>query len=179
VAASQTAGGTLIASFARVMSTSSVASSKRPSLRPAAAGSWIALVAATTLGDAAGAVRAEVRANGLSAGQVYRLVVQSFERGTAQGPGRDARPIGSVQRAVTADELRHGVHVSLLEMRTPAAGDGAESKPVVMAWVEAGGADLEWDGRMARPRAGSVYGVAKRAPKSDTVQISLNRTCVA
>jgi hypothetical protein len=151
---------------------------KRPSLHPAAAGSWIALVAATTFGDAAGAVRAEVRAQGLSEGQVYRLVVQSFERGTAHGPGRDERPVGSVQRAVTADELRQGVHVSLVEMRSATPAHSASS-PVVMAWVEPGGADLEWDGRKARPRRGSVYGVAKRAPKSDTVQISLTRTRAA
>ncbi len=147
-------------------------------MRPAAAGSWIALVAATTLGDAAGAVRAEIKANGLSDGQVYRLVVQSFERGTSHGPGRDERPIGSIQRAVTADELRQGVHVSLLEMRPRGPASSEATTPVVMAWVEPGGSDLEWDGRMARPRRGSVYGVAKRAPRSDTVQISLNRTRV-
>jgi hypothetical protein len=157
------------------MPIASTSFTKRSSLRPATA-SWVALVAATTLGDAAGAVRAEVRADGLSAGQVYRLVVQSFERGTSQGPGRDARPLGSVQRAVTADELRHGVHVSLVEVRAavPAAASG--STPVVMAWVEAGAPDLEFDGRTARPQRGSVYGVAKRAAGGDDiVQISLNR----
>jgi hypothetical protein len=149
--------------------------SKRTSLRPASAGSWIALVAATTLGDAAGAVRAEVRAQGLSEGRVYRLVVQSFERGTSDGPERNARPIGSAQRAVTADELRHGVHVSLLELRHDAASDATPAKPVVMAWIEAGEPDLEFDGRTARPQPGSVYGVARREPLSDVVQISLNR----
>jgi hypothetical protein len=161
------------------MAIHSTSVSKGLSRRPAATGSWIALVAATTLGDAAGAVRAEVRAQGLSEGQVYRLVVQSFERGTSNGPGRDERPIGSVQRTVTADELRHGVHVSLLEMRAHGASAPGAASPVVLAWVEAGGADLEWDGRMARPRRGSMYGVAKRAPQSDTVQISLNRTRLA
>jgi hypothetical protein len=151
------------------------APSKRSSRRSAAAGSWIALVAASTLGDAAGAVRAEVRADGLSGAQVYRLVVQSFERGTAQGPERDARPIGSTQRAVTADELRHGVHVSLIEMRSGVATETG-TNPVVMAWIEAGEPDLEFDGRTARPQPGSVYGVAKRAGQaSDVVHISLNR----
>jgi hypothetical protein len=153
---------------------------KQASLRPAAAASWIALVAATTLGDAAAAVRAEVRADGLSAGRVYRLVVQSFERGSSQGPGRDARPIASVQRAVTGDELRQGVHVSLVELRSSAASQAPGGTPVVMAWVEAGEPDLEFDGRTARPRPGSVYGVAKRAARgSDRVQISLNRTRAA
>jgi len=157
----------------------STRSSVRERRRRSTRGSWIALVAATTLGDAAGAVRAEVRAEGLTSGQVYRLVVQSFDRGTAHGPGRDERPIGSVQRVVTGDELRHGVLVSVVEMRGGSGTTAASASPVVLAWVDAGEGDLEWDGRMARPQRGSVYGVARRAKTSDTVQISLNRTRTA
>jgi len=144
--------------------------------RAAAAGSWIALVAATTLGDAAGALRAEVRADGLSADGVYRLVVQSYDRSHGLVPQRDARPIGSIQRAVTADELRNGVHVSLLEIR---ASETAREEPLVLAWIEAGQPDLEFDGRNARPRPGNVYGVVKRRASGDAVQISLNRTVAA
>src|SRR5579862_3349437 len=95
--------------------------SKKARVRSAAAGSWIALVAATTLGDAPNALRAEVRANGLADGETYRLVVQSYDAGGAQVPDQYARPVGSLQRAVTADELRHGVHVSLFEFRGHAA----------------------------------------------------------
>jgi hypothetical protein len=143
--------------------------------RAAAAGSWIALVAATTLGDAAGALRAEVRADGLSEGGVYRLVVQSYDRATGTTvPGPYARPVGSVQRAVTADELRQGVHVSLLEIRGGTQSAATEG-PLVLAWIEAGQPDLEFDGRTARPQPGNVYGVVKRSPSRDTVQISLNR----
>lgn len=171
--------GIVIAYELAVMSTRRKLSGRKA--RSAAAGSWIALLAATTLGDAADALRAEVKADGLSDGATYRLVVQSYDsepgavnRGTL--PGRRARPVGSVQRAVTADELRLGVHVSLVEIRPTL--DHVES-PFVVAWIEAGQPDLEFDGRKARPRPGSVYGLAKRTPSRNTVQISLNRTMAA
>jgi len=139
----------------------------------AAAGSWLALLAATTLGDAADTLRAEVRAAGLSGGGTYRLVVQSYDE-----TGRGARPVGSVQRAVSADELRQGIHVNLLELRQ-ASGSSAVAEPsqnpMVVAWIEAGEPDLEFDGRKARPTPGSVYGVVKRASTQGVVQISLDR----
>jgi len=138
--------------------------------RSAAAGSWLALLAATTLGDAADTLRAEVRADGLSSGGMYRLVVQSFD-----ATGGDARPVGSMQRSVTADELRDGVHVNLLELRQLPASSAEQQSPMVVAWVEAGEPDLEFDARNARPSPGSVYGVVKRATTQGIVQISLNR----
>jgi hypothetical protein len=133
--------------------------SKRAS---AAAGSWVAIVAATTLGDAAGALRTEIRADGLASGSPYRLVVQSYDRSGALVPGRHARPVGSVQRAVTADELRHGIHVSLIEIRPTTDAAAGVDTPLVVAWVEAGDPDLEFDGRMARPRPGSTASVGER-----------------
>jgi hypothetical protein len=133
----------------------------------------MALLAATTLGDVADTVHAEVRADGLSHGRAYRLVVQSYDASRALVPGRDARPVGSTQRAVTADELRAGVHVDLLELRESAAPQ--TPGPVVVAWIEAGEPDLEFDGRTARPAPGSVYGVARRGARHDSVTISLNR----
>ncbi len=138
--------------------------------RSAAAGSWLALLAATTLGDAADTVRAEVRADGLAADVVYRLVVQSYDKGHGV-PDQSARPVGSTQRAVTADELRHGVQVNLLEFARPSS-DAA--KPVVVAWIEAGAPNLEFDGRTARPGPGSVFGSVKRLAGRE-VQISLTR----
>jgi hypothetical protein len=141
--------------------------------RSAAAGSWLALLAATTLGDAADTVRAEVRADGLSDGRRYRLFVQSYDTSDGAVPGRDSRPIGSTQRAVTADELREGVQVDLLELRQ-GASSGRE-KPLVVAWIEAGGPELDFDARTARPMPGSVYGLVKRDAKQDVVQINLNR----
>ncbi len=141
--------------------------------RSAAAGSWLALLAATTLGDAADTVRAEVRANGLSNGRRYRLVVQSYDTSDGAVPGPYARPVGSTQRAVTADELREGVQVDLLELRR--STNAVTEKPLVVAWLEAGGPDLEFDARTARPMPGSVYGLVKRDADQDVVQIKLNR----
>lgn len=138
--------------------------------RSARAGSWMALLAATTLGDAADTVRAEVRADGLKGGS-YRLVVQSYDAESAGLPGAKARPVGSMQRAVTADELRAGVQVSLLELRQASGPSSVD--PMVVAWVEAGEPDLEFDARAARPGRGSVYGLAKGGRD---VQISLKRT---
>jgi hypothetical protein len=143
-------------------------------VRSAAAGSWIALLAATTLGDAADTLRAEVRADGLSDDAPYRLVVQSYDASHGRVPGPGARPVGSAQRAVTADELRQGVRVDLLELRQSASAPDTDS-PVVVAWIEAGEPDLEFDGRTARPAPGSVYGMAKRSANQDCVRISLNR----
>jgi hypothetical protein len=146
-------------------------------IRTAAAGSWLALLAATTLGDGADTFHAEVRASGLSEG-AYRLVVQSYDASDGRVPGRDARPVGSVQRAVTADELRNGVRVNVLELRD-SANESLSERPIIVAWVEAGEPDLEFDGRQARPRPGNMYGVAKRDARQDGVQISLNRKLAA
>ncbi len=149
----------------------------RRSTRSVAAGSWLALLAATTLGDGADTLHAEVRARGLRDG-AYRLVVQSYDSVEGRLPGREARPVGSLQRAVTAAELREGVHVNLLELRAR-SGELTSERPVVLAWIEAGQPDLEFDGRTARPRPGSVYGVVKRGASQDAVQISLDRTIAA
>ncbi len=145
--------------------------------RSVAAGSWLALLAATTLGDGADTLHAEVRANGVRDG-AYRLVVQSYDASHGRVPGRDVRPVGSLQRSVTADELRQGVHVNLLELREPAA-EASSERPMVVAWIEAGEPNLEFDGRTARPRPGNVYGVARREARQDAIQISLNRTLAA
>jgi hypothetical protein len=144
--------------------------------RSAAAGSWLALLAATTLGDAANTLRAEVRADvGPSDGAMYRLVIQSYDKSDGAVPGRDARPVGSMQRSVTADELRQGVHVNLLEIREslPPGADG--QKPFVVAWIDRGASDLEFDARRARPGRGTVYGLATRDASQGAVQISLDR----
>jgi hypothetical protein len=134
----------------------------------ATAGSWLALLAAATLGDGASTVHAEVRADGVRDG-AYRLVVQSYDRAGA------ARPVGSLQRAVTADELRNGVHVNLVELRGSQASSHAPN-PVIVAWIEAGEPNLEFEGLTARPQPGSSYGVASRPAGQDVARISLNRT---
>ena len=142
--------------------------------RTAAAGSWMAFLAATTLGDAADTLHAEVRAVGLAEDAAYRLVVQSYDATDGRVPGRYARPVGSLQRAVTAAELRQGVHVDLLELRESAPAAVADA-PLVVAWIEAGEPNLEFDGRAARPAPGAMYGVAKRTARQESVHISINR----
>jgi hypothetical protein len=144
--------------------------------RSAAAGSWLALLAATTLGDAANTLRAEVRANvGPSDGAMYRLVIQSYDKSDGAVPSRDARPVGSMQRSVTAEELRQGVHVNLLELRDALPPGSQGKKPLVVAWIDTGAADFEFDARRARPGRGNVYGVASRDARQDAVQIRLDR----
>ena len=159
------------------LSTDAMATRIRPvdkAPRAAAAGSWLALLVATTLGDAAATVRAEVKAEGLSDGGTYRLVVQSYDVTDGRLPGQDARPVGSMQRAVTADELRQGVNVHLVEIRR--GSDGSQGgRPVIVAWIEDGQPDLEFDGRTARPRPGDVYGLVRRGGPDDVVQLSLDR----
>jgi hypothetical protein len=132
----------------------------------------MALLAATTLGDGADLVRAEVKADGLAEAGTYRLVVQSYDQDGRTILGPRAKPRASVQRTVTAAELREGVRVPLV--RVGISGHDGPS-PVVVAWVEAGSADLEFDGRAARPSAGSMYGESKRSPQQNTIQISLKR----
>lgn len=114
-------------------------------------------------------MRAEVRSDEeLAESREYRLVVQSYD---AKSHGPRSRPVGSVQRAVTAAEIRRGITVNLVELRlaAPSTNDGA-----VVAWIEAGKPDLEFDGRMARPLPGSMSGRARRGSGS-SVQIRLSR----
>jgi hypothetical protein len=127
----------------------------------------------TTLGNAADTLRAEVCARDVSNGS-YRLVVQSYDGRIDGVPGRRVRPVGSVQRDVTAEELRSGISVNLLELRSTRTTK-ALNKPVVVAWIETGSADLEFDGRSARPAAGCVYGVATRDGPDGAVRIVLDR----
>jgi hypothetical protein len=132
--------------------------------------SWMALVAATTLGSnaSAGMLRAQVRASvPLAEGQEYRLVVHSYDapRGGESVPA-NAKPIGSRQLAVTASELERGVNVDLIEVRS--SGETGAS-PLVVAWLETGKADLDFDGREARPNDASIVG----SGRADNAQVAV------
>jgi hypothetical protein len=151
-----------------------------PARKPSG-GSWTALLAATTLGVAgASTVHAEVRSNAqLDEGRRYRLIVQSYDRGIGDTVGTHERPIASTQRAVTPAELRDGVRVGLLELRqsTKESNDITIpnlAKTLVLAWVEEGKADLEFDGLRARPQPGSITGTASRSGRENAVQISVS-----
>jgi hypothetical protein len=145
-----------------------MASPRRPKIARSAAAagvSWLTLVAATTLGSAEfGQVRAQVSTRLGSVAQNrfgYRLVVQSYDaRSVVAGefPDAHARPLGSAQRAVTVEELARGVSVDVLHIGTGAVG--AEDS-VVVAWVEPGLPNLEFDALTARPARDAVYGVGR------------------
>jgi hypothetical protein len=132
--------------------------------------SWMALVAATTLGlGPVGRVRAEISSDqsvlsddGDAEGM--RLIVQSYAAesvGADHMPGEFARPLGSIQRAITADELRRGLAVDVVQVGADADfhPDGA----VVVAWIERGHPDLEFDALQARPSVDAFYGASSRA----------------
>jgi len=134
----------------------------------AASASWIALLAATSLGAVSvERMRAEVSAQDLAAATSagYRLIVQSYASKSVaanQLPGANHRPLASVQRAVTAEELAHGIAVDVLQID----GSGEEQAPMIVAWIEHGAPDLELDALRARPSRGAVYGVGQSSAGS-------------
>jgi hypothetical protein len=130
------------------------------------AASWVSLLAVTTLGVAAlQHVRAQVSADPRELakeqrGGEYRLIVQSYAPGNVVNgvPIRSARPLASAQRAVTATELANGIGVDVVDLE-----HGKGDDQVLVAWVERGAADLDFDGRRARPMSGAYLGVASPA----------------
>jgi hypothetical protein len=137
--------------------------------------SWAALVAATTAGlGVTEPVRTAIRVESDLGLGPHRLVVQSYEADSVRGEGRPiagARPRGSAQREVSAAELRRGVAVTLLEVQPVGPGQS-----VIVAWVEPGSADLEFDGRGARPAADAVLGVAPSLTESGRAEVVLRRS---
>lgn len=133
--------------------------------------SWVALVAATTLGiGGVSRVRAAVSADPRELGHSrdgYRLIVQSYapsSLGSGQLPGGRARPLASTQRAITPEQLARGISVDMLGFE--ASSTKSVEDPVIVAWVEQGRADLDFDGLQARPAADAFYGVATPGPSS-------------
>jgi hypothetical protein len=132
-----------------------------------AAGSWLSLVAATTAGlEPISTLRARIRSTSIAdARDELRLVVQAYlpsqvpEGGV---PYATERPLSSSQRSVTAEELRQGV---VVEMSHPQAKLTAQTRPMLVAWVERGRPNLEFDARLARPQPGMLQGSA-RAPSA-------------
>ncbi|MGC4069653.1 MAG: hypothetical protein QM784_34345 [Polyangiaceae bacterium] len=150
----------------RPIGSKEASSERRTSLKSAV--SWLSLVAATTAGLGPSAmVRARVRADVLDDTDGLRLVVQSYlpdQLGSGVLPGALEKPVASTQRAVTAEELRRGVVVDMVQPSI----DGSEKRPVLLAWLERGRPDLEFDARLARPRPGMLRGHARaRGTASD------------
>jgi hypothetical protein len=125
--------------------------------------SWMALVAATTIGlGQLDRVRAQVSADTATLGAAsgrYRLVVQSYSHGSVSAgnlPGLRHKPLASAQRSVTAEELSRGVAIDVLRV-----GGLVDPSQVIVAWIEKGEADLEFDGAEARPSATALYGASE------------------
>jgi hypothetical protein len=122
----------------------------------------MALVAATTIGlGHLDRVRAEVSTDGTPLGVEgrYRLVVQSYARGSVPAgnlPNRNQKPLASAQRSVTAEELSRGVAVDVLRV-----GEELDPSQVIVAWIERGEANLEFDGAEARPSASALIGTSE------------------
>ncbi|HMJ50561.1 MAG TPA: hypothetical protein VK540_00740 [Polyangiaceae bacterium] len=137
--------------------------------------SWLALVAATSLGiPHAETVRAEIKLppEAFESGGRYRLIVQSYDTLGRASLIPSGRPRASTQRTVTPADLVDGVRIDLIEL-----GD-TEASPErrVIAWVEPGEADLEFDARRAKPMPGSFYGVAPSGNEArEAIEIVLDR----
>lgn len=129
-----------------------------------ASASWMALVAATTLGGgvAIQRVRAAVSADPRQLDdslEGYRLIVQSYAPKSVRAgtglPTPHARPLASTQRAITREELARGVAVDVVGL-----DEQPDDAPVIVAWVERGQPDLEFDALGARPPADGCYASA-------------------
>jgi len=135
----------------------------------------MALVAATTLGlGPVARHRAEVTADSKLLGQAgrYRLIVQSYAAGSVgpdRLPAKSARPLGSTQRSITAEELARGVAVEVVGVGE-ITGDG---RATIVAWIEDGDPDLDFDAARARPPSNAAYGVGE--PSEGAAHVVLTR----
>jgi hypothetical protein len=85
--------------------------------------------------------------------------------GADERPQAFAHPLASVQRAISAEELEKGVAVDIVQLGESASEDavarGGERRPrVVVAWIERGAPDLDFDALQARPAPDAFYALA-------------------
>jgi len=160
-----------------VKARSRIRATARGAAQAAAGASWLALVAATTVGvGSLHRVRAAVSVDARKlahSGGGYRLIVQSYAPksfGAQDLPAQRARPLGSTQRAVTREELARGVAVDVLGV-----SEAGEDASVIVAWVERGKPDLEFDALQARPSEDAYYGVAPANEPVGATPVVLSR----
>jgi hypothetical protein len=148
---------------------------KRAALKTAA--SWLSLVAATTAGiGPTSTVRTRIRADVSDELGELRLVVHSYleeQLGARTIPNAADRPMSSTQRSVTAEELRRGVVVDMVQ---PVGAAGAEVQPLMVAWVERGRANLDFDALLARPLPGVPRGCARARGGADALCATVELT---
>ncbi|MCS6899038.1 MAG: hypothetical protein RMJ98_05685 [Myxococcales bacterium] len=128
--------------------------------------SWLSLLASSTLGvEQVDTLEVEVVAHQLPRGKSpFRLVIQTFDGQRVH----KSRPLGSVQRIVTAAELRRGIRLSLVEL-----GGTSMAEPYVVAWLEASDRLLEMDGRRAQPSQGSLIAMGRATRGVNPVRLVL------
>jgi hypothetical protein len=147
--------------YRSLMARSRLTRTQRVTASAARGASWMSLLAATSLGiTGADWVRTRISAGEDLGDGDLRLIVQSYRKDKLDGqdlPQAYAEPLASTQRSITAEELKKGINVSLLQM--PVADPDADS--VVVAWVEQGVPNLDFDALEARPHDGAYYGVAQ------------------
>lgn len=116
--------------------------------------SWTALLADTS-SDLGGLARWKVKVQQEPHGALgrIRLIVHAYRRSDVLDgqPAPFAKPLASTQRATRAEELSQGVVVELMHF------SDAEEDSVVLAWTEAGDADLDFDGLETRPDSESRF----------------------
>jgi hypothetical protein len=138
--------------------------------------SWLALLATSTLGAQSSTLLAQVRLTDARRRarneSPHRLIVQIYQ-GSPEDLSPSCRPSSSAQRAVTIDELRKGVAVQLVDVSNDQLRDPNEPLTVI-AWVEQGPADLEFDALNARPRQDGPIGSATVLRDAGSVSVELS-----
>ncbi len=135
--------------------------------RDSSGDSWLSLLAATTPGlGSVRSIRAQIQAIVTGNSGPLRLVVQSYDPAQltkGQLPAAGVRPLASLQRSISAEELARGLEVELVELGVT----GAVVRPVLVAWVEPGYADLVFDALLARPSRDALLCVGKTRGHGD------------
>lgn len=111
--------------------------------------SWTSLVAEAAGLGSFQAMSVVVRAS-LDIPEGHRLVVHEYTDG-------ESRPIASAQRAVSGNALRRGLEIRMYRM-APAPSTRARTR--VVAWIEPGTADLDYDALKATPAHATWFGRA-------------------
>lgn len=134
--------------------------------------SWSSLIATTVGLDDFGRVWVRVRAD-VAGTDLCRLVVQLYPATAATGAAIQsyARPLASAQRAVTPDELRAGLEVMLVHWMS---GQRTAGDTVLIAWVEPGEPNLEFDGLRAKPAQCAYVGMCR--PEQERADLVLQRS---
>jgi hypothetical protein len=137
-------------------------------------------LAAASLGVASyDRVRAQVTSSGFlndredDAAGSWRLIVQTYapdDVGADGLPSPRARPLASTQRSATGAELERGMQVDVVHL-----GEASNDGTVLVAWLERGQPDLEYDGRTARPNR-AVYTAVAQTDHGSTPRLVLRRT---